>query len=67
MERIRSNSCETMSVTIFFSDSESERIVRGYEYGIGVYRLRIQTEYEADTVRLRIDILSDVASKIELT
>jgi hypothetical protein len=35
-ERIRTDSSETIFVTIFFS--ESERIVCGYEYGIGVYR-----------------------------
>jgi hypothetical protein len=29
---------ETVFVTIFFSDSESERIICGYEYEIGVYR-----------------------------
>ena len=27
--------CEIMSVTIFFTDLEWERIVSGYEYGIG--------------------------------
>jgi hypothetical protein len=37
-ERIWTDSSETVFVTIFFSDSESERIVCGYEYGIGVYR-----------------------------
>jgi hypothetical protein len=37
-ERIRTDSSETVFVTIFFSDSESERIVCRYEYGIGVYR-----------------------------
>jgi hypothetical protein len=29
---------ETIFVTIFFSDSELERIVCRYKYGIGVYR-----------------------------
>jgi hypothetical protein len=37
-ERIRTDSSETVFVTIFFSNSELERIVCGYEYGIGVYR-----------------------------
>jgi hypothetical protein len=37
-ERIRTDSSETAFVTILFLDSESERIVCGYEYGIGVYR-----------------------------
>jgi hypothetical protein len=37
-ERIRMDSSETVFITIFFSDSKSERIVCGYEYGIGVYR-----------------------------
>jgi hypothetical protein len=37
-ERIRTDSSETVFVTIFFLDSESERIVCGYEYGIGVYQ-----------------------------
>jgi hypothetical protein len=37
-EQIRMDSSETVFVTIFFSDSESERIVCGYEYGIRVYR-----------------------------
>jgi hypothetical protein len=37
-ERIRTDSSETIFVTIFSSDSDSERIVCGYEYGIGVYR-----------------------------
>jgi hypothetical protein len=30
-ERIRTDSSETVFVTIFFSDSESERIMCGYE------------------------------------
>jgi hypothetical protein len=37
-EWIRTDSSETIFVTIFFSESESERIVCGYEYGIRVYR-----------------------------
>jgi hypothetical protein len=37
-ERIQTDSSETVFVTIFFPDSEPERIVCGYEYGIGVYR-----------------------------
>jgi hypothetical protein len=37
-ERIRTDSSEAVFVTIFFSDSKSEQIVCGYEYGIGVYR-----------------------------
>jgi hypothetical protein len=37
-ERIRTDSSETVFVTIFFSDLESEQIVCRYEYGIGVYR-----------------------------
>jgi hypothetical protein len=37
-ERIRTDSSETIFVTVFVSDSESERIVCGYKYGIGVYR-----------------------------
>jgi hypothetical protein len=37
-ERIRMDNSETVFVTIFISDSESERIMCGYEYGIGVYR-----------------------------
>jgi hypothetical protein len=37
-ERIWTDSSEIVFVTIFFSDSESERIMCGYEYGIGVYR-----------------------------
>ena len=65
-ERIRSNSSETMSVTIFFPDTESERIVCGYEYGIGSCRLRILIEYGTNTVWLRINISSDVALKIGL-
>jgi hypothetical protein len=32
------NSSEIVFVIIFFSDSESEWIVCGYEYGIRVYR-----------------------------
>jgi hypothetical protein len=36
--RIRTDSSETVFVTIFLLDSESERIVCGYEYGIGAYR-----------------------------
>jgi hypothetical protein len=38
MERIWTDSSETIFVIIFFSDSESGRIVCGYEYGIRVYR-----------------------------
>jgi hypothetical protein len=60
-ERIRTDSSETVFVTIFFSNSESERIVCGYEYGIGVYQTRIQTEFGANTVWLRINILSDLS------
>jgi hypothetical protein len=37
-ERIRTDSSETVFVTILFTDLESERIVCEYEYGIGVYR-----------------------------
>jgi hypothetical protein len=37
-ERIWTDIGETIFVTIFFSNSESERIVCRYEYGIGVYR-----------------------------
>jgi hypothetical protein len=37
-EWIRTDSSETIFVTIFFSDSELERIVCEYEYGIGVHR-----------------------------
>jgi hypothetical protein len=37
-ERMRTDSSETVFVTIFFLDSEPERIVCGYEYEIGVYR-----------------------------
>jgi hypothetical protein len=37
-ERIRTDSSETVFVTIFFSNSESERIVCRYEYRIRVYR-----------------------------
>jgi hypothetical protein len=37
-ERIWMDSSETVFVTIFFSDLESERIVCGYKYGIGFYR-----------------------------
>jgi hypothetical protein len=37
-ERIRMNSSETVFITIFFLNSELERIVCGYEYEIGVYR-----------------------------
>jgi hypothetical protein len=59
-EQIRTDSSEIIFVTIFFSDSESERIVCGYKYGIGVYQKRIQTEYGANTVRLRINILPDL-------
>jgi hypothetical protein len=59
-ERIRMDSSETIFVNIFFSDSESERIVCGYEYGIGVYWKRIRIEYGANMVRLRINILSDL-------
>jgi hypothetical protein len=36
-EQIRTDSSETVFVTVFFSDSKSERIVCGYEYGIRVY------------------------------
>jgi hypothetical protein len=45
MVRIRTDSSETVFVTIFYLDSESERIVCGYEYKIGVYRKQIWTEY----------------------
>jgi hypothetical protein len=37
-ERIRTDSSEIVFVAIFFLDSESERIMCGYEYGTGVYR-----------------------------
>jgi hypothetical protein len=37
-ERIRADNSETVFVTIFISDLESERVVCGYEYEIGVYR-----------------------------
>jgi hypothetical protein len=37
-ERIRTDSSETVFVTIFFLNSKLERIVCGYEYEIGVYR-----------------------------
>jgi hypothetical protein len=37
-DRIRTDSSETVFVTILFLDSESEQIVCGYEYEIGVYR-----------------------------
>ena len=50
----------------FFSDSESERIVCGYEYGVVAFRLRIRTEYGANTVRLRKNILSDLSLKIKI-
>jgi hypothetical protein len=38
IERIWANSSETLFVTIFFPDLESERVVCGYEYRIRVYR-----------------------------
>jgi hypothetical protein len=38
MEQIRTDSSETVFVTNFFSDSESKRIMCGYEYEIEVYR-----------------------------
>lgn len=66
MERIRSNSGETMSVTIFFLDSESKRIVLGFKYGIGTWQLRIWSKYGSNKVWLQIDILSDVVLKIGL-
>jgi hypothetical protein len=65
-ERIRSNNSETIFVSIFFPYSESEQIVCGYEYEIGAYRLRIRTEYRANTVWLWINILSDLSLKIKI-
>jgi hypothetical protein len=38
MERIRTDSSETVFVTIFFLDSKSKQIVCGYEYRIRVYQ-----------------------------
>jgi hypothetical protein len=44
MDQIQTDSSETLSVTIYFG-FELERIVCGYEYGIGVNRYRIRTKY----------------------
>lgn len=52
---------QTISATIFVSDSESEQIVPGYKYGIGAFRSRIRNKYGSVP-----DIMSDIASKIGL-
>jgi hypothetical protein len=63
-ERIRTDSSETVFVTILFSDLESEWIVCGYEYGIAVYRYRILSEYSSAVDKYFVGYLID--NKVKL-